>query len=92
MRADLRIKGGNEPWANLRKALQAEVKVNANYAKLEGAGGVQEHQESVWLEQSVYGESKSEQRGRQAKSRKALQALERAYMVFQFAGNIGWFW
>lgn len=30
MRADLRMKGGNEPWANLRKALQAEVKVNAN--------------------------------------------------------------
>lgn len=30
MRADLRMKGGNEPWANLRKALQAEEKVNAN--------------------------------------------------------------
>lgn len=33
----------------------------------------------MWLEQSVYGESKSEQGGREANSRKALQALEKVW-------------
>lgn len=33
----------------------------------------------MWLEQSVYGESKSEQGGREANSQKALQALKKVW-------------
>lgn len=34
----------------LKKAFQAVVKIEANCAKLEGASGVQESYEQMWLE------------------------------------------